>query len=98
LRVVDLYNTCIDSDNVLYPHSNYRKCFSPKNTVYVCSKISLLSAKEKNICSNFVLPSIAFTNLNKNIHGVVPKYFCQGYENKIISNYDNHVKVKLIII
>jgi len=90
-RVVGMYNSCIDGDNILYPHSNYRKCFSEYNALYVCSYIKKYDKKEKDICSNFVLPSIAYSNLKKSLFGSIPEEYCEGYENKIIKNYDKHI-------
>jgi len=36
--LVDLYNTCIDADNLLFPNSNYQKCFYQKNAFFFCNK------------------------------------------------------------
>ena len=88
-----MYNSCIDGDNILFPHSNYRKCYSEFNTLYVCSTISKLNLKERDICSNFVLPSIAFSNIKKSLYGTVPELYCQGFENKVIKNYDKKINV-----
>lgn len=87
-----MYNSCIDGDNILFPHSNYRKCFSEFNTLYVCSNIKRYNKKERDICANFVLPSLAFVNQKKSIYGKAPKFYCEGYESHIIKNYNNHLK------
>lgn len=88
-----MYNTCIDSDNILFPHSNYRKCFSEFHSLYVCSYVEKYNINERDICSNFVLPSLAFTNLKKSIFGSVPKYYCEGFENTILKNHDQKISV-----
>jgi hypothetical protein len=44
--VTQLYNLCIDSDNMLYPESNYQRCFSPENALYMCSKFDKYDEKD----------------------------------------------------
>ena len=47
--VTEIYNNCIDSDNLLYPNSNYQRCFSTSNVMYLCSKLSKYTEEESNI-------------------------------------------------
>lgn len=48
-KVGEMYNTCIDADNLIYPNSNYRKCYSKSNTIYSCNKVERYSDQEKEI-------------------------------------------------
>jgi hypothetical protein len=43
------------------------------------------------VCSNFVLPSLAFANQRKSLYGKVPKFYCEGYETHVIKNYNNYL-------
>ena len=47
--ISEMYNNCIDSDNLLYPNSNYERCFSSSNVMYLCSKLSKYSEEESDI-------------------------------------------------
>ena len=87
-----MYNSCIDGDNILFPHSNYRKCFSEFNSLYVCSNIKKYNKKERDVCSNFILPTLAFVNQRKSLYGQVPQFYCEGYETHIIKNYNNFIE------
>ena len=87
-KSVEVYNTCIDSDNVLFPNSNYMRCFDPRNALYVSSEIEHLTEKEKDLCSNFILPSIAWKNFKDSQFNKVAKFHCEGYEQKTFFNYD----------
>ena len=97
-RIVDVYNTCLDSDNILYPDSNYKRCFNPRNVLYVCSEIEKLDKIEQNLCSNFTLPSIAWENLHKSQFDKQARYHCEGYEYKILTNYDTYLKAILYFL
>ena len=92
-----MYNACIDGDNIIFPHSNYRKCFSEFNSSYVCSNIKKNQKYEKDVCANFVLPSLAYTNSIKSIYGRDPKFYCEGYENHIIKNYNKFINVRWLV-
>ena len=86
-----MYNSCIDADNLLYPYSNYRRCFIPENTLYFCNKAALYTRKQKELCENFILPSFATDNLQTNVL-TKDKYYCEDFENKIIKHYDDFIK------
>lgn len=47
--VTEMYNTCLDSDNLLYPNSDYRKCFSVNNALYFCNRMEIYNSTEKEI-------------------------------------------------
>jgi len=38
-KIVDLYNLCIDTDYLLYPYSDYKRCFNKANDIYSCNII-----------------------------------------------------------
>lgn len=38
-KIIDLYNLCIDTDYILYPKSNYKRCFDKLNSIYSCNII-----------------------------------------------------------
>jgi hypothetical protein len=48
-EVTQLYNICIDADNTLYPDSNYKRCFSQENSLYMCSKIEKYEIEDAKI-------------------------------------------------
>jgi hypothetical protein len=52
--ITQMYNTCIDADNLLFPHSDYNKCFSENNSIYFCNKIEKYNDKEKELVSNIL--------------------------------------------
>jgi len=37
LKILDMYNLCIDTDNILYPNSKYQRCFNEKNDISSCN-------------------------------------------------------------
>jgi hypothetical protein len=45
--IIDMYNLCIDTDYLLYPNSNYKRCFSIGNDIYSCNEKKI----EKNLYS-----------------------------------------------
>jgi hypothetical protein len=49
--ITGMYNACIDSDNLLFPDSNYKKCFYPQNTMYFCNKLETYSVKDSSVVS-----------------------------------------------
>ena len=61
----------------------------------MCTFTEHLNDNEKKLCSEFVLPSLAFTNSIDNLSGEVILYQCEGYENKIVRNYDDYTIVFL---
>ena len=56
----------------------------------MCNAINHLNDHEKSICSDYVLPSLAFSNSKKNLFGEIIIYQCEGYENIIVKNYDDY--------
>jgi len=38
-KVVDMYNLCIDTDYILYPNSNYLRCFNKFDSIYSCNVV-----------------------------------------------------------
>jgi len=38
-KIIDLYNLCIDTDYILYPNSDYKRCFNKLNNIYSCNII-----------------------------------------------------------
>ena len=97
-NIIDVYNACIDSDNVLFPNSNYMRCFDPRNSIYVSSEIELLTKRESDLCSNFILPSIAWRNFEVSQFNKVAKFHCEGYEKKTLLNYDLFTQVFIFFI
>lgn len=49
--ITGMYNACIDSDNLLFPDSNYKKCLYSKNTMYFCNKLETYSKKDEIVVS-----------------------------------------------
>ncbi len=47
--VTEMYNACIDADNLLFPFSDYKKCMSFFNPMYYCSKLVQYSPDEKDL-------------------------------------------------
>ena len=84
---VELYNICIDSENVLFPNSNYSRCFDTRNAIYTSSEIDYLNDKEKYLCSNFILPSIAWRKSQ------FEQIKCKELEQKTFLKYDLLIKV-----
>ena len=41
MNIVDLYNLCIYYDSLLYPLSDYSRCFNKLNEIYNCKKIDI---------------------------------------------------------
>jgi hypothetical protein len=37
LKILDMYNLCIDTDYLLYPNSKYKRCFNVDNDIYSCN-------------------------------------------------------------
>jgi hypothetical protein len=48
-NIIKRFNMCIDSDNLLYPYSNYRKCLTPNNRLYECNSVSTIKERENKI-------------------------------------------------
>ncbi len=59
----------------------------------MCSITKRLNKRESNLCSNYVLPSLAYTSLQLYLPDEVIKYHCEGYENKIVNQYDSYIEV-----
>jgi len=36
-KIIDLYNLCIETDHILYPNSDYKRCFNKSNNIYSCN-------------------------------------------------------------
>jgi hypothetical protein len=47
--ITEMFNSCIDSDNLLYPYSNYKKCFYSNNAMYLCNKVERYSQEDYEI-------------------------------------------------
>lgn len=62
----------------------------------MCSITKHLNHKEKNVCSKYILPSLAYTSLQLYLPDEVIKYHCEGYENKIVNQYDTYIEVRII--
>jgi hypothetical protein len=92
-KTVEVYNACIDSDNLLFPNSNYMRCFNPKHALYINSEIEFLNETEKDLCSNFILPSIAWKNIRDSQFNKVARFHCEAFELKTFKNYDLFTEV-----
>jgi hypothetical protein len=53
--VTEMYNACIDADNLLFPYSDYKKCMSFYNPMYYCSKLVPYSKDEKDLVIFFLI-------------------------------------------
>ena len=42
-NIIDMYNLCIDTDYLLYPNSNYKRCFESDNDIYSCNIKKIVS-------------------------------------------------------
>jgi hypothetical protein len=51
--VAEMFNACIDADNLLFPNSNYKKCFASYNTMYFCNKLERNSNADKELVISF---------------------------------------------
>ena len=91
-NVVNVYNSCVDSDNLLYPSKNYEKCFEPSNALYQCNKVMYFEEKEKKICEDYVLPSFASMTLHDEMAKQSESSFCDGYQDKMSSQYDLYIR------
>lgn len=47
--ITQMYNACIDSDNLLYPFSDYKRCFNKNNAMFFCNKLGTYTDQEKKI-------------------------------------------------
>lgn len=91
-NIVNVYNSCVDSDNLLYPSNNYEKCFEPSNALYQCTKVMFFEEREKKICEDYVLPSFASMTLHDEMTKQSESSFCEGYQNKMSSQYDLYMR------
>lgn len=49
-KIIELYNLCIDTDYILYPNSDYGRCFNKLNSIYSCNLIKpFLSNYDKDM-------------------------------------------------
>jgi len=49
LYITEMYNLCIDADNLVFPFSNYKKCIEPNNALFLCDKIEKYNKGEQDI-------------------------------------------------
>ena len=71
----------------MIPYSDYKRCFDPSNSFYTSIQLERLSNKSIDLCSNFVLPSMAWR------HSKFDKFNCQKYEQTIFLKYDIYINL-----
>ena len=53
--ITEMYNACIDADNLLFPDSNYKRCFTIDNAMYFCNKVEKLSSEESKLVIKIII-------------------------------------------
>lgn len=57
--IVDMYNLCIDTDYLLYPESNYKRCFNRENDIFSCNEKKMeRNLYNQEIVNNFYIKKI----------------------------------------
>lgn len=85
--IVDVYNSCIEADNLLFPNGNYERCFNANDNLYKCNALGKYNQKEIEICKQFVLPSVAALSIHEDLMKLNSNSFCTNYENKMVNQY-----------
>ena len=85
--IVNVYNSCIEADNLLFPNGNYEKCFNANNNLYKCNELGIYNQKEIDTCKQFVLPSVAALSIHDDLMKLNANSFCTDYENKMFNQY-----------
>ena len=104
-EIINKFNNCITSKNLLYnidPEKDdkniFDECYNSKYPIYDCS-FSLNKYNnefQKNLCSNYILPTVVGMTLNKenNYMKIDENEFCQNYGDKmkiILEQYEDHI-------
>lgn len=87
INIVDTYNYCISSENILYPNYNYTQCFQSTNSLYIGNKIAKYTGDETALCRNYIFPSFASINLRSAIE-INNEDICDKFDQKILKQHD----------
>lgn len=87
LNIVDSYNFCINSENILNLNYNYTRCFQSTNSIYIGNKIGKFNDKEKDFCQNYILSAFASINLHSTIE-ISNENVCENFDQKILKQHD----------
>ena len=96
-KVSELYNICMDV-KTLFPNSSDKDCFHVSFLTSFCSNIKEYNDKEKNICSEIILPKFAHHALYDKIN-FLKNNICDTFEQVIANDYaNNDKKLQMIIL
>ena len=49
--IAEMYNSCIEADNLIFPFSSYKKCLDETNALFLCDKIEKYNALDQDVVS-----------------------------------------------
>ncbi len=104
-EIINKFNNCITSKNLLYnidPEKDdkniFDECYNSKYPIYDCSfSLNYYNNEfQKNLCSNYILPTVAGMTINKenNYMKIDENEYCQNYGDKmkiILEQYEDHI-------
>lgn len=96
-KVSELYNICMDI-KTLFPNSSDKDCFHASFLTSFCTNIKEYNDKEKQICSEIILPKFAHKALYDKIN-FLKNNICDSFEQVIANDYANDDKnLKIMIV